>query len=187
MAQIKETVAYIDGASRGNPGAAASAVIFFDSTGSRIDSLAKFLGSATNNVAEYQALLAALAYALEHNYSRLKIITDSELLARQIARRYKVKNPDLKILHERASRLIEQLESFSIQHVRREHNSEADRLANETLDAAEGKRPMRRPSGTATPKVLQVSATYRQGRLEPHSTVPLAEGEEVHLKIRREK
>lgn len=187
MAQIKETVAYIDGASRGNPGAAASAVIFFDSTGSRIDSFSKFLGSATNNVAEYQALLAALAYALEHHHSRLKVITDSELLARQIAGQYKVKNPELKVLHERAGRLIEQLESFAIQHVRREHNSEADLLANQTLDAAKGKKPVRQPSDLIGPKVLQVSATYRQGRLEPHNTLPLADGEEVHLEIRREK
>ena len=99
--------------------------------------LSKTLGHTTNNVAEYHALLAALEYAVEHQVQRLKVLTDSELLARQIQGVYKVRSLDLKPLHERARSAIARLESFSIQHVRREQNSEADRLANLALDGAE--------------------------------------------------
>ena len=92
---------------------------------------------ATNNVAEYQALLAALEYALSNHYLRVHVQTDSELLARQIEGVYKVKSPGLKPLQEQARQMIARLESFSIQHVPREQNQEADRLANQALEAAE--------------------------------------------------
>lgn len=137
MPENQEVVAYIDGGSRGNPGPAAYGVVVRDAEGAHLASFSKFLGRATNNVAEYQGLLAALNYAREHRYSRLKIVSDSELLARQITGQYKVKNAGLKPLHERARTLIGQFAGFSIQHVLREHNREADRLVNEALDAAE--------------------------------------------------
>jgi len=105
--------------------------------GTPVTTLSKTLGYTTNNVAEYHALLAALEYVLEHQVRRLKVLSDSELLARQIQGFYKVKSPDLKPLHERARIAIARLDSFSIQHVRREHNREADKLANKVLDAAE--------------------------------------------------
>jgi ribonuclease HI len=105
--------------------------------GTPLTTLSKTLGHTTNNVAEYHALLAVLEYAQEHHIHRLKVLSDSELLARQIQGVYKVRSPDLKPLHERARSAIARLESFSIQHVRREHNREADKLANKVLDAAE--------------------------------------------------
>lgn len=130
-------VAHIDGASRGNPGPAAYGVVLENEDGTPLITLSKTLGHTTNNVAEYHGLLAVLEYAQEHQVHRLKVLTDSELMARQIQGAYKVKSPDLKPLYERARILIARLESFSIQHVRREHNREADKLANKVLDAAE--------------------------------------------------
>jgi probable phosphoglycerate mutase len=128
-------VAHIDGASRGNPGPAAYGVVLENQDGTPLTTLSKTLGHTTNNVAEYCGLLAVLEYALEHQVHRLKVLTDSELMARQIQGAYKVKSPDLKPLYERARSAIARLESFSIQHVRRELNREADKLANKVLDA----------------------------------------------------
>lgn len=131
-----EIVMHIDGASRGNPGPAAYGVTVEDAKGAPLAAFSKFLGRATNNVAEYQGLLAALEYTLEHQHRRVLILTDSELMARQIEGRYKVKSPDLKPLFERARQMILRLEYFSIRHVPREQNAAADRLANQALDAA---------------------------------------------------
>lgn len=132
-----EIVVHIDGGSRGNPGPAAYGVTVEDASGAPIAEFSKFLGRATNNVAEYHGLLAALEFSLQHSHHRVRILTDSELMARQIQGRYKVKSPDLKPLFERARQMIQRLENFSIQHVPREQNAEADRLANQALDAAE--------------------------------------------------
>ncbi len=129
-------IAHIDGASRGNPGPAAYAVVVTDARGTCVDSISKTLGNATNNFAEYQALLAALEYAREHERHKIRIFSDSELLVRQIEGRYRVKNATLKPLHARAMTLIRALESFSITHVRREQNQQADALANQALDGA---------------------------------------------------
>lgn len=126
---------HIDGASRGNPGAAAYGVIIETADGTRLESLAKGLGTATNNFAEYQALIAALEYALAHQHARVQIYSDSELLVRQVEGRYRVKHPGLKLLYERAMKLARQLEAFRVTHVPREQNREADRLANRALDA----------------------------------------------------
>src|SRR5579859_391218 len=131
-----QIIAHIDGASRGNPGPAAYGVVLESEDGTHLAALSKTLGHTTNNVAEYHALLAALEYAVEHQLRRLKVLTDSELLARQIQGAYKVRSPDLKPLYEHARSTIARFESFSIQHVRREQNSEADRLANLALDGA---------------------------------------------------
>ena len=141
MPQSPDVIARIDGASRGNPGPAAYAVVMESADGSRLTGFSEYLGEATNNVAEYEALLAALDYALRNRFRRIHVQTDSELLALQLEGVYKVKNPGLKPLHAQAQHLIARLESFSIEHVPRERNSEADRLANQALDAAEaGKR-----------------------------------------------
>jgi ribonuclease HI len=128
-------VAHIDGASRGNPGPASCAVVI-EAGGHRVTAFAQYLGRATNNFAEYQALLSALTYGLEHQQRRMQVESDSELLVRQIQGIYKIKSPDLKPLAERARELIGRYESFSIKHVRREQNREADRLANQSLDDA---------------------------------------------------
>jgi GxxExxY protein len=132
-----DAVMHIDGGARGNPGPAACAVVVAAADGAPLASFSKYLGETTNNVAEYRGLLAALEYALEHHYLRLKVVSDSELLVRQMQGRYKVKSADLKPLHEQARRLIDRLAAFSIEHVRREANREADRLVNEALDVAE--------------------------------------------------
>lgn len=129
-------ILHIDGASRGNPGPAAYAVVAQDAGGRPVASFAKTLGKTTNNFAEYQALLAALRYALEQSHPNVKIFSDSELLVRQIQGRYKVNHQDLRPLYAQAQEMIRQFESFSISHVRREQNREADRLANEALDGA---------------------------------------------------
>lgn len=136
MPETETLIAHIDGASRGNPGPAAYAVVVKDAHGAIVASLTKTLGKTTNNFAEYQALLAALEYAIEHGRRRVKIFSDSELLVRQIEGRYRVKNEGLKPLHEHAMVLIRELESFSIAHVPRERNQEADTLANQALDGA---------------------------------------------------
>jgi len=137
MVKTPEVTAHIDGASRGNPGPAAYAVVMESADGSRLAGFSEYLGEATNNVAEYQALLAALEYALSNHYLRIRVQTDSELLARQIEGVYKVKSPGLKPLQARARQMIARLESFSIEHVPREQNYEADQLANQALEAVE--------------------------------------------------
>lgn len=182
--EIKEVIAHIDGGSRGNPGPAAYAVVIDRADGTRMASLSKYLGYTTNNVAEYQGLLAALTYALEQDYRYLKIISDSELLTRQINGQYKVRNPNLMVLYDRARSMIGRLESFRIEHVRREHNREADRLANQAMDAAEGKKKLSDAKPTNS-KSLRATATYRRGVLELDHALPLAEGERINLEIHR--
>jgi len=190
MAQSPHVTLHIDGASRGNPGPAAYGVIMESSDGSRLAAFSGYLGMATNNVAEYRGLLAALDHALGKGYLRVQVQTDSELMAMQIKGVYKVKNPGLKPLREQAERLIARFESFSIEHVRRERNREADRLANLALDAAAAEASGRGGSRTApsSPELksgrpLRTSATYRKGVLEPHFQLSLLEGEVVDLEI----
>src|SRR6476660_10517529 len=127
-------MAHSDGGARGNPGPAGYGVVIKDETGKKIAALSEYLGHQTNNVAEYQGLIAALEYAIEHGHKALKLISDSELLVRQIKGIYKVKNSGLKDLHARAKELIAKLDWFSIEHVLRGKNSDADRLANEAMD-----------------------------------------------------
>jgi ribonuclease HI len=186
-------VANIDGASRGNPGPAAYAVVIRDPEGKLVLELAKKFGRDTNNVAEYYALLAALDYATTHAISALRIRSDSELLVRQMQGRYKVKSADLKPLHERASILSRQLKYFAIEHVRREQNRDADALANVALDSgpvmsatAPGVRePRRGASERSQPgRPRQIRARYTHGVLVPDGPLELAEGTEVLLDLR---
>jgi len=128
-------IANVDGASRGNPGPAAYAVVIRDPQGQVVLKLAKKIGRETNNVAEYYALLAALDYAASHGIRALRIRSDAELLVRQMQGRYKVKSAHLQPLHERARKLARQFEYFAIEHVPREMNSDADELANVALDS----------------------------------------------------
>jgi ribonuclease HI len=132
-------IAHSDGGARGNPGPAGYGVVIQDQSGRKVAQLSEYLGHQTNNFAEYQGLIAALEYALEHGPKALKLISDSELLVRQIKGIYKVKNLTLKDLHGRAQQLISQLEWFSIGHALREHNQEADRLANQAMDKGKGR------------------------------------------------
>lgn len=137
-------VAYIDGGARGNPGPAGYGVRIESAEGTVLDELHGGLGVATNNVAEYNGLLAALQWALDHRETRVQIRADSELLVKQMRGEYRVKNPGLQPLHARARLLVQQLDQVRFEHVRRELNKEADRLSNLGMDVAErqlGKRP----------------------------------------------
>jgi ribonuclease HI len=132
-------IAHSDGGARGNPGPAGYGVVIQDESGEKVAHLSEYLGHQTNNFAEYQGLIAALEYAVQHGPKALKLISDSELLVRQIKGIYKVKNATLKDLHGRAQELIAQLDWFQIGHALREHNRDADRLANEAMDKGMGR------------------------------------------------
>ena len=127
-------IIYIDGASRGNPGEAAFGIHVTDSSGTERAALYGYLGRASNNVAEYQALIHALQWALRQGARRVSVFSDSELVVRQIEGRYKVKHPDMIPLHRQAVSLLHRFEKAAVGHVRREQNREADRLANQALD-----------------------------------------------------
>src|SRR5712692_3664146 len=139
-------IAYSDGGARGNPGPAGYGVVIKDQSGQKIAALSEYLGHQTNNFAEYQGLIAALEYALDHGHKALRVISDSELLVRQIKGIYKVKNRALRELHSRAKELIARLDWFSIEHALREHNREADRLANAAMDKGMGRVERESPS-----------------------------------------
>jgi ribonuclease HI len=130
-------VAYIDGGARGNPGPAGYGVRIESSDGVVLDELHGALGIATNNVAEYNGLLAALQWAVDHGEPRVHIRADSELLVKQMRGEYKVKNPGLQPLYVRARLLAAELDDVTFEHVRRELNKEADRLSNVGMDEAE--------------------------------------------------
>jgi len=149
-------IAHSDGGARGNPGPAGYGVVIQDEAGRKVAQLSEYLGHQTNNFAEYQGLIAALEYALQHGPKALKLISDSELLVRQIKGIYKVKNPTLQDLHGRAKELIVQLEWFSIGHALREQNQDADRLANEAMDKGMG-RVARAPVPAPTTATLATS------------------------------
>jgi ribonuclease HI len=127
-------VAHIDGGARGNPGPAGYGIVIEQRDGSPLARIHRFLGLQTNNFAEYSALLATLEYALAHDIRALKVVSDSELLVRQMNGQYKVRSAPLQELHRRAKELVPRLEWFRIEHARREHNREADRLANLAMD-----------------------------------------------------
>jgi len=124
----------IDGGARGNPGPAAYGVVVRDAKGEIIAELAEYLGNQTNNFAEYSGLLAALEYAVREKIPTVKVFSDSELLVKQMKGQYRVKSPGLLELYDRARALVRKLERFSIDHVLREYNREADRLVNKVLD-----------------------------------------------------
>lgn len=132
-------VAHTDGGARGNPGPSGYGVVLEDQDRKKVAALSEYLGHQTNNFAEYQALIAALEYALKHGPRALKVISDSELLVRQIKGIYKVKNAVLQDLHARAKELIGQMDWFVIEHALREHNREADLLANAAMDKGMGR------------------------------------------------
>jgi ribonuclease HI len=126
-----------DGGARGNPGPAAFGYVLEAGDGTMLAAHGEAIGTATNNVAEYRALIAGLEKAVELGVDDLEVFSDSELLVKQMRGEYKVKKATLKELSEEAARLARQLESVSYTAVRREHNELADRLVNEALDASE--------------------------------------------------
>lgn len=128
---------WTDGGARGNPGPAAYAFVLEAEDGTVLAALGEAIGIATNNVAEYSALVAGLERAAEAGVTDLEVRSDSELLVKQMRGEYRVKNRDLQALFLDASRAARKVGAVTFTHVRREHNELADRLVNEALDAAE--------------------------------------------------
>ena len=126
----------VDGGARGNPGPAAIAAVVTTPEGEVVDSRGETIGRATNNVAEYRALLLGIHTARELGAREVELIGDSELVVKQVKGEYKVKDAGLRPLHAEVRSALQDFERWSIRHVRREHNAAADALVNETLDAA---------------------------------------------------
>src|SRR3984885_13820224 len=147
----ESVVAYCDGGSRGNPGPAGFGVYIQDSAGKVLGELSQYLGAHTNNFAEYSALLAALEFAITHGHKSLRVISDSELMVKQMKGQYPVNRPELRPLYEEARRRIPQLDHFQIQHVLREKNRHADRLANLAMDRGMGRAPAATPAPAPAP------------------------------------
>jgi ribonuclease HI len=126
---MKRLEAYIDGGSRGNPGEAGIGVYF-----PGVVRIAEYLGTGTNNFAEYSALLAALRFAVFSRCEELKVFADSELVVKQIKGEYQVRNEAIRLFYDSALRWMKLIPRFSISHVRREENTEADKLANLAMD-----------------------------------------------------
>ena len=190
--ETKTIAAYcanIDGGSRGNPGPASYGVVIRDARGEIVAKLKKYIGRTTNNVAEYYGLIAALDYAQSHGIRALRIESDSELLVKQMRGQYKVKSEDLRPLFERAKKMSQTFETFRIDHVYREQNREADALANEAMDEADGV-PARPASAvqsesvmtTGTPRKLR--ARYRAGVLHLREPLDLDDDTEVEILLR---
>jgi ribonuclease HI len=134
VSETETLVLHVDGASRGNPGDAAFGVHVAGPGGETRAELYAPIGRATNNVAEYRALVHGLRWALAHGGRRVEVFSDSELLVRQMSGRYRVKSPGLRALHREAVELVSRFEQARIRHVPREQNREADALANRALD-----------------------------------------------------
>jgi len=191
--------ANIDGAARGNPGPASYGVVLRRPDGTPLESLGKYIGRHTNNVAEYYALIAALDYAAANGIKRLRVKSDSQLIVNQMKGLYKVKHPDLRPLHERAKKMAAGLEAFTIQYVPREQNRDADAAANAALDSTGGGKPAfaseqesahrnvadasNTASRASTSSPRRVRALYRDGVLVPAEPLGLKEGATVEISV----
>jgi ribonuclease HI len=171
--------AYCDGGSRGNPGPSGFGVYVQDEAGKAVAELSEFLGKQTNNYAEYSGLLAALNFALEKGHTKLRVVSDSELMVKQIKGQYRVNSPELRPLYEEAKRRIGRLEQFRIEHVLRGKNQQADRLANLAMDRGAMDRGAGRPSGDFRAAVKAVSGIAAIAEAKPLRG--LVKGGVVHL------
>jgi ribonuclease HI len=136
MAETTQWLLMVDGAARGNPGEAGCGAAIYDENGTVVRELSRYLGRATNNVAEYEGLLMGLEALLHLGQKNIVVQSDSQLMVRQLNGEYRVKDAKLKILFDRAQHLLRQFQSYRILHVRREMNKLADRLANLGIDQA---------------------------------------------------
>ena len=127
-------IIYCDGASRSNPGEASYGVSI-NLNNKEIDTLKEYIGIATNNVAEYRGLIAALEYCVKNNINDVEIYLDSLLVVQQVNKEFKVKSKKLGDLYSYSLTLIEKIKNINVTHIRREYNKRADELANEALDA----------------------------------------------------
>lgn len=177
--------AHSDGGARGNPGPAGYGVVIQDETGKKVATLSEYLGHQTNNFAEYQGLIAALEYAVKHGPKALKVVSDSELMVKQIKGIYKVKNLALQDLHARAKQLIAKLDWFAIDHAMREHNQEADQLANEAMDKGTGARVERAaPPSTVASRQQEFEGIVEDGVVKL-TNGELPDGTHVQFRIKR--
>jgi ribonuclease HI len=133
---VTRLVVHVDGGARGNPGPAAVGVVVAKPDGEVVHAVGETIGAATNNVAEYRALLRGIELAREHGASELEIYGDSELVVKQVRGEYKVKDEGLKPLHAEAKAALAEVGEWSFDHVRRDDNAHADELVNQALDAA---------------------------------------------------
>jgi ribonuclease HI len=181
-------VAFSDGGARGNPGPSGYGVVIQDEAGRKVAALSEYLGHQTNNFAEYQGLIGALEYAVANGHKALKVISDSELLVKQIKGIYQVRNAALQDLHGRAKELIAQLNWFSIGHVLRGHNQEADNLANAAMDKGMG-RVARVPSpapqaNSAAETRQEFNGVVREGKIELLDG-KLPDGAQVQVRVKK--
>lgn len=161
------TIAYTDGGSRGNPGPSGYGVVIQATDGKVVAELSDSLGMRTNNVAEYSGLLAALEYALEHGIERLRVISDSELMVKQMRGQYRVQSPELRPLYEEAKRRAAKLQAFQIEHVLRGKNKRADELANQAMDRGMGRKAETKNAGAASapPPVRPLRGIVKDGKI----------------------
>jgi ribonuclease HI len=161
--------AHCDGGSRGNPGPAAYGAVIEDPRGQVLARLSAFLGVQTNNYAEYAGLLAVLKWATQNGIGRLRVVSDSELMVKQMNGTYKVASPGLRPLWEEARQLGRKLDGFQMRHTLRAGNKEADRLANEAMDKGMG-RPAGGASGEGPPSGKTTGRAAGSGA--PHAARP---------------
>jgi probable phosphoglycerate mutase len=151
--------AHCDGGARGNPGPAGYGAVITDDAGHTLAELSEYLGHRTNNFAEYSGLLGVLQWALDHHHPNLRVVSDSELMVKQIQGKYKVNSPDLRPLWEEARRRIAKLDGFQISHALRHKNKAADALANEAMDRGSGRPAAGRPAPPSANKSVLPSAS----------------------------
>lgn len=173
-------LAHCDGGARGNPGPAGYGAVIAKEDGAVLAELSEFLGFKTNNFAEYSGLLGVLQWTLDNGYTRLKVVSDSELMVKQIQGKYKVNSPDLRPLFEEAKRRINRLELFNISHALRHKNKTADRLANEAMDRGMGKTTA---PAKATPYPQKAAEPAAPRRIDPAS--PRAESSQTQGEMLR--
>lgn len=156
--------AHCDGGARGNPGPAGYGAVVQDESGRVLAELSEFLGARTNNYAEYSGLLGCLQWALDNGQRRLRVVSDSELMVKQIQGKYKVNSPDLRPLWEEARRRIAQLERFEISHALRHKNKAADQLANQAMDRGMNRQhPSAKTPSAVPPAVRTPSKALERG------------------------
>jgi ribonuclease HI len=169
--------AHCDGGSRGNPGPSGYGAVIEDPQGRIAARLSQFLGIQTNNYAEYSGLLAVLRWGIENGAKRLRVVSDSELMVKQMKGQYKVASPVLRPLYEQARRIASRLEKFEMRHTLRGGNQEADRLANEAMDKGMGKKASQPVSSSAATR----SETFVPAKPQRHVFEGLVKNGVVHL------
>jgi ribonuclease HI len=172
--------AHCDGGSRGNPGPAGYGAVIEDPQGRIVARLGEFLGIHTNNYAEYKGLLAVLTWAGQNAARQLRVVSDSELMVKQMKGQYKVASPVLRPLWEEARRLARALEKFEISHTLRGGNKEADRLANEAMDRGMG-RPVGGSPSTAPIHTNKLSSLSPKPNASPQTLEGYVKNGVVHL------